>query len=196
MFDRMLGYGSAGRVGLAVLAAIAMAVGATACGSDDSDGSTGQSSQAGKSELRSDDYGIPTPDPALRSGSNKDQIRYLLGALQSNYIVGKAAAYCSSISAAGRKQIAAVARQFGHGSTCEDFVTVTSKLTRDAKDQVKQKPTVLQSVRVDGNRAVAKVSDGGRPPIPMVFVKRDGRWKLLDPGFDKVGLFRNKSPRS
>jgi hypothetical protein len=41
---------------------------------------------------------------------------------------------------------------------------------------------VVLSVRVDGDRATARVSDGGRPSQPMTFVKIDGDWKLPDPG--------------
>lgn len=170
------------RAGLAVLAAT-FAASLTACGSDDSDGSASQATAGpgNASEIRSEDYGIKTPDPALRSGSDEDQIRYVIEDLQSDFIVGDGDGYCSNLTAVSRKQIADVARSYQHGKTCQDFVTATSKLTR--KVNPKQKPTVVLSVKVDGDRATATVSDGGRDPAPVKFVNQDGSWKVLDRTF-------------
>jgi hypothetical protein len=155
MFDRFFDHARArpsARAGLALVLAVSVTA-ATACGSDNDDRPAGQQAPA----------------------NDKARIRQLIKDLQAEFLAGEADSYCSKFTATGRGEIAAVAKQFGHGSTCEDFVTVTSKMTRDS--DVEQKPTATLAVRVDGNRAVATVSDGGRAAVPMTFVKQGGEWK-------------------
>ena len=158
---------------LVALLSLTLAAGTAACGSGDNDG--GAKAEADNATVSSD--GAPA---AANRGNDKAQLRQLLDDLQADYIAGRAEAYCSRLTAAGREQFAEVARDYEHGETCEDFVTVTSKLTRESV--VKQLPTVVLGVRVNGDRATLRVSDGGRPPQNMKFVKIGGEWKLPDPG--------------
>lgn len=160
---------------LATLTAVALAAGAIACGADD-----GDSDRAQSGTNAADSTGSDSDATKPLTGNDKQQIRQLLKNLQADYIKGDAVSYCSSLTAAGRKQVARVGRPYGLGDTCEDFISQTSAMARDTK--VKQKPSVLLSVDVRGNRAVASVSDGGRLAQPLVFVKVDGEWKVPDPG--------------
>lgn len=176
------------RVPLIVLATIALTAGPTACGSSDDDGSEAQGQAAGSTTKA-----VADDDAAAHAGSDKEQVRWLLDALQADFIAGDATGYCSKLTAAGRKQLADVSKSFGRGPSCVEYIAQTSKMTRESG--IEQRPTELLSVRIRGNRAVATVSDGGRPPEPLVFVKRDGRWKLPDPGV-KEALFGKSKPVS
>jgi hypothetical protein len=180
MLESLFGHmrvGGSARPGLTILLAAVAATCAASCGSEDNGSDDPPSPVAATQDETS---GQTSPQDAARTGSLDDQIRYVIKRIQDTYVAGDATGFCSTLTAAGRKQYADVAKEFGHGSTCEEYVTVTSAMTRKAK--VKQKPTVLIAVHRKGDRAIATVRDGGRPPMPMIFVKRDGEWKLPDPG--------------
>jgi hypothetical protein len=149
----------------AVLATIALAAVAGACGSDDSSGPDQAKSNSS----------IKPP-----TGNDKQQIGQLIKNMQAYYIQGDAENYCASLTAGGRKMVAEVGKPYKMGSSCEEFISRTSKLTRQAK--IKQKPTVLLAVRVRGDKAVATVSDGGRSAQSVALVKVGGEWKVPDPG--------------
>lgn len=181
MFDRLFDCARLDRTprvtnwSLAVLLA-AVAVGATSCGSGDTAAdSRDQPASTGNVERE-----------AAEPVSDKAQVRQLVDDLQANYIAGDGAGYCAGLTGHGRKEIADVAKAFNLGTTCEDFIAKTSRMTRKAK--VKQKPTVVLAVQIKGRRAIATVSDGGRAAIRMAFVKRGDEWKLPDAGIKKALL--------
>jgi hypothetical protein len=110
------------------------------------------------------------------------EIRELVRTLQSDYVEGAAESYCSKLTAAGRAQVVRFGRAYRQGTTCESVIATSSQLAR--RTDTEQRPTKVLAVSVTGDRATIRVSDGGRPPQRIRLVKRDGAWKVPDPGFD------------
>jgi len=117
-------------------------------------------------------------------GDDRAQIEQVLDGVQADFVSGDSDAYCAKLTARARAQVAEYGRLSERGRTCEETIRKGSQLTRDAG--IVQRLTKLLSVRVHGDRAVAKVSNGGRPPEPMRFVRRGGDWKIPDTGYDEL----------
>lgn len=168
---------------LTATVALAVATVGAACGSDDNDsaGDNAGQAQAGGTESRAADGTTADTRP---TGGDKAQIRHVMQKIQADYIAGDAPAYCAALTAAGRKQVADVGKTLGLPADCEQFIAKTSKMSRDSG--IEQKPTKVLRIAVDGNQATATISDGGRPPQPLAFVKQDGEWKLPDPGLKRA----------
>lgn len=177
-----------GSLRAAALVAVATAIALAGCGSND-DGTTaasgGSATAVNDGTGPAGDAGRPASgEPAAlpaATGSDARQIRVLLDYLQERYIAGDGPGYCAGLTADGRKLVAEISKSYRLGDTCEKFVVKTAQMGRETN--TKQKPSKIVSVKVKGNRAVAQVSDAGRPPAPLAFAKEDGRWKLPDPGF-------------
>jgi hypothetical protein len=164
---------------IAALAALAFTP--AGCGSDDDD----DAGQAGAAQTQpakpaSGNGGDATRDDAVPR-SDAGQIRQLLADAQLDYLEGNAEAYCARLTAAGRAQVANFGRAYQQGDTCQEVIRKTSATAGETG--LKQKPTKLLSVKVNGDIAVAQVSDGGRPPQPLRFVKHADGWKIPNPGF-------------
>jgi hypothetical protein len=113
--------------------------------------------------------------------SDRAQIRQVMDDVQAAFVAVDGRAYCSMLAPAGRLQVERFGRSFQHGDDCVETINTVAAMTRDAG--AKQRPTKILSVRIHGDRAVATISNGGRPPEPMRFVKVDGQWRVPDPGF-------------
>jgi hypothetical protein len=149
------------------IAVIALAAGG--CGSDDDGGGGAQGAQASGG----------TSKPA---GSDKDQIKILLRDMQRDYNKGDGDSFCARLVKAEQRDVAAFGRNLGRGKKCQDTISTISQQTLAAG--VEQRPTKFVSAKIKGRRATAMVSDGGRPPEPMLFAKVDGEWKVFDTGFE------------
>jgi hypothetical protein len=162
--------------------AVALAVGGVAvgCGSDD-DGNGGGSQAAGAAESPAaggEDGGAKF----VATGSDDEQIEQVLHQIQEDFDDVNGEGYCDKVVAAEQRDIVGFGENFGKGSTCSGVI---DKVAQEALDRgVVQKPTKLLFVRVDGDRARARVSNGGRPPEWMPFVRRGGQWKVVESGFD------------
>lgn len=143
----------------AKLAAVAMALAllvAPACGSDDSES----------------------------AASQEDQIKQIFDDWQASFIAGDGDAVCSRMTAAGKREIIAAkasAPGAGPSPSCEAVVRAIIRESNEAG--LKQQPSRAVSVRINGDKATAMVSDAGRKPQPVQFVKEDGEWKLPTAGF-------------
>lgn len=175
----------------------AAAIGLAACGSgdDDGDGARAQTASGATGDAaamdtqQGGDAGAGSAaDPA--PVGDRGQIRRLLDEAQAAYIAGDGSGYCEMLTASGQEQIVRFAKAYGVADTCEQFIATTSQATKNAG--IKQKPTKILAIKLDGDRARATVSDGGRPPQPFAFVKQEGVWKIPDPGFDDI--FDQKRP--
>ena len=153
-------------VGRAALAAtIALTLGFTACG--ESDEATGGSAE--------DD-------------GTKAQISAVLTGIQKAFVENDPNDFCAGLTTAGRKEVAN--DPFQPGDSCEEVVAHVARVTRKAG--VRQRPSIVQSVKVRGNEATAMVTNGGRPPAPVEFAKEDGEWRLVSAGLG----FKPKTPEN
>lgn len=162
----------------AALAALVLVVGA--CGSDDDGGDAGGGASAGgATKPAADTTTTPT------GGSDKEQIeaaftRYIDGIYERRY-----ADACAEVTAAELKAIKVISG----GSTCEEQFRVGLKAT----PPVPPKPT-LRSVRVTGDRALAKVYSGDDIELyPLHFQDVAGAWKISNSLVTKAE--RNKAKR-
>jgi len=174
MFDARMGRGW---IVIAVTAVIGLAA-APGCGSSDDGNASGQ---AQADRATSDNPTNAVVDDTSTGGSDRDQILAVLDGIQADFIAERARAYCAKLTDAGRRQIVAFGRPYGHTGGCVGVIAKLAAMTKQAR--VKQKPTKLLAVKVDGDQAVAKVSNGGRPPEAMAFVREDGEWRIPNPGF-------------
>lgn len=131
---------------------------ASGCGSDESDGSA--------------------------SGGEQDEIKQIFDSWQASFIAGDGEAVCSRLTASGQREIVAAKQSApgaGSDASCEEVVRALVRQSKEAG--LEQQPSRAVSVRVDGDTATAMVSDAGRKPQPVRFVKQDGEWKLPSAGF-------------
>lgn len=138
---------------LALVLSLSIAVG---CGSDDSSG----------------------------SASEEDRVKQIFDDWQDDFTTGKGEETCARLTKSGRDELLAyrdAAGSIDPDATCPEIVSAIIRATDKAG--VKQQPAKAVSVRVDGDKAVAQVSDAGRPPVPVRLVKEDGKWKLPSAGF-------------
>lgn len=141
-----------------VVSAAALALVLTpGCGSDDSDGS---------------------------ARSEEDQIKQVFDDWQASFIAGDGEAVCSRLTSSGQQEILAAkgsAPGAGADATCEEVVRALVQESNEAG--LEQQPSRAVSVKIDGDKATAMVSDAGRAPQPVKLVKQDGEWKLPSAGF-------------
>lgn len=157
--------------------AVALALGAAACGDDNDAGNDGGDGRAGAA----DGAGAGKSDGGQEFSGREAEINEVLVGVQDAFVELDGAGYCEKLAPAGIRQVERFGKAFAYGDQCAEIIDAASKATRDAG--VKQKPTKLISVKFRGDRAIATVSNGGRPPEPMTFVNHDGNWKIPDPGF-------------
>lgn len=139
---------------IAAALAVASAVLLPACGEDD-DPSTGKSRTAG--------------DPSA-------EIRAAFKSFEADLQAGKAESACAQMTRAGQQ---AAARLGGaDGGSCVKTIQAFAQ----GAGELEQKPSRIVSVTVNGDKAVAKVSDAGRTPVDLPFAKEGGEWKLASLG--------------
>lgn len=179
---------SIGWTRLAVLAAAgALAFVAPGCGdSDDDNGDSAGGSAAAETSnggANGDGGGASSGSSASTSGhtGQEAEIDEVLLGIQDDFDQIDGASYCSRLTEAGVRQVEKFGKAYGHGNDCAKIIDTVAKNTRDAG--VEQRPSRLISVKFKGDRAVATIRNGKRPPEPMIFVKEDGEWKIPDPGF-------------
>lgn len=154
------------------VAALAIALTIGGCGSGDEGATDGGNANASDAAANGDGGNS-------RHTGQAAEIDKVLQANQSDFVDGDGEGFCSRLAPAGRRQVETVGRMFRIGRRCEPIIAELSRRSQE----LKQKPTKLLSVEIDGDRATAVVSDGGRKPQKLVFVKQDGTWKMPDPGF-------------
>jgi hypothetical protein len=123
-------------------------------------------------------------DDSGGSASQEDQIKQIFDDWQASFIEGDGDAVCSRMTAAGRREIVAAKQSApgaGLGASCEDVVRAIVRESNEAG--LEQQPSRAVSVRIEGDEATAMVSDAGRKPQPVRFVKQGGEWKLPSAGF-------------
>ncbi len=107
--------------------------------------------------------GRPTPSSEIEATFKK---------FEDEFQSGNAAAACGHLSSSGQRDAAALTG--GSDETCVDALKAFGR----GVSGLEQKPSRILSVEVDGNSAVASVSDAGRPPVDVPFVREGGEWKL------------------
>lgn len=158
-------------IGLLSMAIVALLLATTASGcGDDGD----EAAQTSPSTTQASTQ-VPATD--------KGQIKKVLGDLQASYIAPEGGStFCGLLTSAGQREVVDFGReQMGLSGTCQEMINEMSKRSRAAG--LKQKVARLVSLRVSGDRAVGLVKDAKRPPLPTRFVKIDGQWKMVSPGF-------------
>lgn len=148
------------------------ALGVAACGSGEDGDSAAQ--EQGSASKDGEDF--------VATGNDKEQIKQVLHQIQEDFENVDAAGFCSKTTAAERREVAAFGRNYKHGTTCVAVIDNQAKAA--SKAGVEQRSTKLLSAKVNGDRATATVSNGGRPSEPLPFVKVDGEWKLAEVGFE------------
>jgi hypothetical protein len=124
----------------------------------------------------------PRHDADDAPAGDKEQIRALLRDIQADYDAGDGRAYCDKLIVAERREVAAFGRNFNRGQTCESTIRTSSKIGNER--DLEQRRTTFVAARIKGRRAIARVSNGGRAPELMVFLKRGGEWKIVESGFE------------
>jgi hypothetical protein len=123
------------------------------------------------------DSGSSDPDGVAASG-DRAQIESVLAAVQQAYDSADGEGVCSQLSARGERL--AGRSVFSKAGDCAAVVEDFAQRARKAG--LEQKPSRVTAVKVRGTKAVAMVSDGGRPPAPVRFVREAGSWKLASLG--------------
>jgi hypothetical protein len=111
------------------------------------------------------------------SGSATDQreVEGVIVGLETALRAGDAKAVCAALTAKGQREMKATTFA-GDGQSCEQSVAMLGAAS--AKAKLKQRPTKVLSVTIDGDTATAKISDAGRPALQTTLVRQDGSWKL------------------
>lgn len=137
---------------------------ATGCGSDESSGS----GSGGSAD----------------SGSEEQRIKDVFAQWQEDFTTGKGEETCARLTESGQKELLAYRDVAGNIPADADCAEVVSSIIKNTEEAgVVQQPAKVVSAKIDGNKAVAQVSDAGRPPVPVRLVKVDGEWMLPSAGF-------------
>lgn len=148
-----------------LVALLAGLVSLAGCGDDNGDGDNAKADSSSES----------------RPSDDKAQIEWVLDGIQADFDNLDPQAYCAKLTDGGKAKVVQFASQYGHGSTCVKAIGSMARLT--AETATKQKPTKLLKVEIYGDQAAATISNGGRKPEGMLFVKQGQEWKIPDPGF-------------
>ncbi|HYI99607.1 MAG TPA: nuclear transport factor 2 family protein [Thermoleophilaceae bacterium] len=150
---------------LALLATAVLALGAVACGDSDDDGggSASESATAG-------------------GGSDEQQARATVESLYAAIRDSDAEGVCATMTEPAQKQVAQGAIGTGKGGTCTDgFQRFLDAAERAGGLNLTLKAKV-QRVKVDGDKAVARVTFGKARAGNIPLVKVDDEWKLDQAG--------------
>ncbi|HYI99595.1 MAG TPA: hypothetical protein VEX36_07975 [Thermoleophilaceae bacterium] len=126
-------------------------------------------------------------DDSAGLGNEEDQIKQMFNDWQDDFAAGNGNATCAKLTRSGQQELAKyrdVSGYIDRDASCEEIVSAIVAQTQEAG--VKQQPARALSVRVDGDTAVAQVSDAGRPAVPVKLVKQGDEWKLPSAGFGPV----------
>ena len=118
------------------------------------------------------------------SGSEEQRIKEVFAQWQEDFTTGKGPETCARLTESGRKELLAyrdVSGYIDRDATCAEVVSSIIKGTDEAG--VEQQPAKVLSAKVNGNTAIAQVSDAGRPAVPVRLVKQGGEWKRPSAGF-------------
>lgn len=134
-----------------------------------------------------DDGGEAADTPATQSSTqtpatDEGKIKKVLSDLQASYIASQGSTFCGLLASAGQREVVAFGRaQMGLSGDCAEMIDEMASRSRAAG--LKQKVARVIRLRINGDKAVGLVKDAKRPPIPTRFVKIDGEWKMVSPGF-------------
>jgi ketosteroid isomerase-like protein len=151
---------------LALAATVLLALGAVACGDSDDDGDGGGASQSS----------------AASGGSDEQQARATVESLYAAMRDGDAEGVCATMTDPAQKQVAQGAIGTGKASTCaEGFQHFLDAAERAGGLNLTLKAKV-QNVKVNGDKAVARVTFGKQRAGNVPLVKVDDEWKLDQAG--------------
>jgi hypothetical protein len=126
-------------------------------------------------------------DDSGGTGSEEDRIKEVFAQWQEDFTSGNGEATCARLTKSGRDEMLAykdLSVGIDPDADCAEVVSSIVKATEKAG--VEQQPAKVVSAKVDGNTAIAQVSDAGRRAVPVRLVKQDGEWKLPSAGFDSL----------
>jgi ketosteroid isomerase-like protein len=150
---------------LALLATALLALGAVACGDGD-DGGGGSASQSA----------------AAPGGGDEQQARATVESLYAAIRDGDAEGVCATMTAPAQKQVAQGAIGTGKGDSCADgFQQFLDAAERAGGLSLTLKAKVAR-VKVNGDKAVARVTFGKARAGNIPLVKVDDEWKLAQAG--------------
>lgn len=153
---------------VAVLATALLALGAGGCGdSDDDDG--GGAGQKGS-------------QAANAAGGDEQRAQATVESLYTSIREGDAEGVCATMTEPAQRQVAQGAIGTGKGGTCaEGFQRFLDAADRAGGLNLTLKAKV-ERVKVDGDKAVARVTFGKARAGDIPLVKVDGEWKLDQAG--------------
>ncbi len=114
-------------------------------------------------------------DPTT-AGTDEQQVHAVVATVQKAFLDRDGVRMCGHLTAVAQRQLRAMLLLNQRGGSCAEVVHEKSV----GAAGVDQNPTEVLSVKFAGDKAVARVSDGGRAPRNMRFVKQDGEWKVAD----------------
>lgn len=127
---------------------LALALGVSACGDDD---------------------GAATP---ASDRDDKEAVANTFTSFEAEFHAGEVERACERITDEAVVDLAELT-----GVPERDCLALLGRFA-ESIDEIEQEPSKVRSVRVDGDRAVAAISDAGRTPVPVRFVREDGGWKI------------------
>lgn len=177
-----------------LLSAIALATAIAACGdsNDDTsnDGNAGASAnQDGGSSSNANDTSGDNGS-AEQPASDEDQIKALLTASQKAFRTGDGKVVCDALTAAGQKDMVDYGSVIGLAGDCAKVAEGVTAYNK--KVGLKQPPSKVVAVRVNGQNATAIMRVEGSGAIRQGFKKIDSQWKQLPYGLSAlVGTPKN-----
>lgn len=118
------------------------------------------------------------------------EVSQAIDRLQRAFSDADGTAYCEQLTDAGRRQVERFDAAFGKSKECAAAIDRLAKLTGEAG--ASEQPREVRSVRIEGERAVARFAPGNGPIVKredqraadtIVAVRDGGEWKIPDPGF-------------
>jgi len=160
----------------AVAVLLVLALGVVACGGSGDDG------KDGAAQAKSDDGSSEGKALSLektRNGNDKDQVAATLHYTSAMLDQGNGAAFCAKLTRSARAKLVDLASQQVQ-TTCPRFARALSKSPGHG-----QLPVKVYSVKVDGDRAVARTKGGivGRSVFKVKLEKENGEWRLPPSAF-------------
>lgn len=115
------------------------------------------------------------------AGDAKTEIKQVVAGYQDDFLARDADGVCDRLTAAGQREVVAYGQSIGFVTGPSSCVRVVRIMSRGAAKIEQQRSKVLK-IDVQGDRAIAMVSDAGRPAEPTELRKVAGVWKLQDSG--------------
>jgi hypothetical protein len=162
----------------------------TGCGDSDDDGGGAAAAPSGSSGGETPVADGGSGPATTRTGSDRAQIAATLRYMRAAFNDADGKAYCAKLTDVGERQVVRVisgyTRPGANLKTCQQLISSFSRATlRSTGRRSRQLPVNVISVRIDGDRAAAKVTGGqaGQSVLVTRLARQDGEWKVDDLGF-------------